>query len=81
MGNKMDYYAMTSSNPKVNFMGRSAENNGVPSTVDCIAGIPPYKSENITVALGGSLGSTFLQKEDFYTGIAYRNSNNKKIVQ
>lgn len=29
MGNKMDYSAMSADDPTVNFVGRSADNNGV----------------------------------------------------
>lgn len=72
MGNKMDANAMTTDEPAVNFVGRSATNNGVAGKVDFVYDnngekIEPYPSGCITVALGGSLGSTFLQKEPFYT--------------
>lgn len=72
MGNKMDATAMTTDNPKYNFVGRSADNNGVAMKVDAVYAdngklIEPYSAGCITVALGGSLGSTYLQKEPFYT--------------
>ncbi|MBR3963465.1 MAG: restriction endonuclease subunit S [Oscillospiraceae bacterium] len=72
MGNKMDYSAMSMDDPSVNFVGRSADNNGVAGKVDFVADdngniIDPYKAGCITVALGGSLGSSYLQVEDFYT--------------
>lgn len=72
MGNKMDYSAMSMDDPSVNFVGRSAENNGVAGKVDFVFDdkgnvIKPYKAGCITVALGGSLGSSYLQVEDFYT--------------
>lgn len=72
MGNKMDASVMTSDKPEVNFVGRSADNNGVACKVDIVYDnkgerIEPYPAGCITVALGGSLGSTFLQKEPFYT--------------
>ena len=72
MGNKMDASAMTSDEPEVNFVGRSADNNGVAGKVDIVYDnkgkrIEPYSAGCITVALGGSLGSTYLQKEPFYT--------------
>jgi hypothetical protein len=72
MGNKMDALVMTSDKPEVNFVGRSADNNGVACKVDIVYDnkgerIEPYPAGCITVALGGSLGSTFLQKEPFYT--------------
>ena len=72
MGNKMDYSAMSMDDPSVNFVGRSADNNGVAGKVDFVFDdkgnvIKPYKAGCITVALGGSLGSSYLQVEDFYT--------------
>ena len=72
MGNKMDYSAMSVDNPSVNFVGRSADNNGVAGKVDFVIDdkgdiVKPYKAGCITVALGGSLGSSYLQVEDFYT--------------
>lgn len=72
MGNKMDLSAMTMDNPCVNFVGRSADNNGVACKVDLFIDekgniVKPYKAGCVTVALGGSLGSSYLQVEDFYT--------------
>lgn len=72
MGNKMDHSAMSIDDPSVNFVGRSADNNGVAGKVDFVTDdngsiIKPYKAGCITVALGGSLGSSYLQVEDFYT--------------
>lgn len=67
MGNKMDWSAMTMDNPEVNFVGRSADDNGVAGKVDIVDGVEPYKAGCITVALGGSLGSSYLQNEAFYT--------------
>lgn len=72
MGNKMDYTAMSMDDPSVNFVGRSADNNGVAGKVDFVTDdngdiVKPYKAGCITVALGGSLGSSYLQVEDFYT--------------
>ena len=67
MGNKMDWSAMTMENPEVNFVGRYADDNGVAGKVDLVDGVEPYKAGCITVALGGSLGSSYLQDEKFYT--------------
>ena len=80
MGNKMDAIAMTSDNPEYNFVGRSEGNNGVAMKVDAVYDdnntlINPYPAGCITVALGGSLGSTYLQKEPFYT------SQNVSVLQ
>lgn len=72
MGNKLDYSAMSMDEPIINFVGRSADNNGVAGKVDLVIDnegniIEPYKAGCVTVALGGSLGSAYLQAEDFYT--------------
>ena len=65
-GNKFDVNKM--SKGEINFVGRSASNNGVTCTVRKVVGIEPYKDGLITVALGGSVLSTFLQPAPFYTG-------------
>lgn len=67
MGNKLDYSAMSFDNPKINFIGRSADNEGVMGKVDVLPDITPYPPGCITVALGGSLGSSFVQTDYFYT--------------
>lgn len=67
MGNKLDYAVMTTENPAINFVGRSADNQGVAGKVDIIPTISPYKAGSISVALGGTLGSSYVQTEDFYT--------------
>lgn len=67
MGNKFDFSAMPTDDPTVNFVGRSALNNGVMGQVDAKPGVTPYPAGALTVALGGSLGSTYVQTEPFYT--------------
>lgn len=58
---------MTFAEPSINFVSRTGENNGVVGFVDLIKEIKPYKAGTITVALGGSVLSAFLQKNDYYT--------------
>lgn len=58
---------MTTLNPNINFVGRSNLNNGIAEEVDYINGIEPYKKGNLTLALGGYLGSCFIQPKEFYT--------------
>ena len=67
-GNKMNKNKMTHLNPSVNFVSRTATNNGVSDVVDIIDSIEPYPAGCITLAFGGSVGSCFLQEEPFYTG-------------
>lgn len=66
-GNKFDNDKMTHDEPSVNFVGRTADNNGVRDFVDKIDGVKPYQAGSITVALGGSIGSCFIQAKPFYT--------------
>ena len=69
-GNKFDLYALEETNSKdtngVAFVTRTANNNGVGAFVKRKQ-IQPYHKNSITVALGGSLGATFIQPEPFYT--------------
>lgn len=68
-GNKFDLNKMTETNDmNIAFVSRTATNNGVSSWVELVEGILPYPAGCITVALGGSLGSTFVQPKPFYTG-------------
>ncbi|TKJ43756.1 S-CspCI protein [candidate division TA06 bacterium B3_TA06] len=52
----------------INFVSRTAKNNGVSAKVKRIPGIEPTPANTITVALGGSVLETFLQPEPFYSG-------------
>lgn len=69
MGNGLDAIATTNDNPKYNYVTRSdIYPNGVAGFVDEIENIDPCPSGVITLALGGSIGACFVQKESFYTG-------------
>ena len=68
MGNKFDNDKMSHDNPSINFVSRTGDNNGVSDFVDKVRDVEPYPSDSITVALGGSIGSCFLQTKPFYTG-------------
>lgn len=52
----------------VNFVARTANNNGVTAHVRLIDDITPQNTGLISVAGGGSVLSTFLQNEPFYSG-------------
>lgn len=67
-GNKFDLQNMTYDNPTINFISRTAQNNGVSAVVDEVIGKEPYEEGCITIALGGSIGATFYQNKKFYTG-------------
>lgn len=52
----------------INFISRTAKNNGVSARVAVLDDVEPTKAGVITVAGGGSVLETFLQKEPFYSG-------------
>lgn len=51
-----------------NFVNRSAGNCGVSARILPPEGTAPHKAGLISSAMGGSVLSTFVQQEDFYTG-------------
>lgn len=71
MGNKMDRGKM--SDGIIAFVGRTANNNGINARVGKVIDhekygtVEPYEKGCITLALGGSIGSCFIQEEPFYT--------------
>ena len=67
-GNKFDKNKMTRKNPSINFVSRTATNNGISDFVDTYKDTEPFPSGTVTLALGGSIGSCFLQDEPYYTG-------------
>lgn len=68
-GNKFDLYKMQETDiTEIAFVSRTATNNGVSSYVEKIEGTKPYSAGYLTIALGGSIGSTFVQSKPFYTG-------------
>lgn len=56
------------SDDTVNFVSRTAKNNGVSAIVKKIEGIEPQPANTITVAGGGSVLETFLQPMPYYSG-------------
>lgn len=81
-GNKFDKNKMSHDNPSINFVSRTRFNNGISDFVDKIEGTEPYPAGAITLALGGSVGSTFVQPKPFYTGqnvgvIEFENKSDK----
>lgn len=56
-------------NPKsVNFVSRTEKNNGISAFVRLIDGLKPNEQNTISVAAGGSVLSSFLQPEPYYSG-------------
>ena len=69
-GSKLDYNKMKQcsySEDAISFVGRSGERNGFVGYVEQLSGKDPCKSGLITVALGGSALSSFVQPRHFYT--------------
>lgn len=67
-GNGLELYNMTiSENSDINFVSRTAQNNGVVAKVQRDDRIAPFSAGFITVALGGSVLSSFVQTKPFYT--------------
>lgn len=52
----------------INFVSRSAQNNGVSAKVKRLADVEPIEAGVLTVAGGGSVLETFVQPEPFYSG-------------
>lgn len=52
----------------INFVSRTEANNGVSAKIAPVPGIEPQEAGLITVATGGSVLSTFVQPEPFYSG-------------
>ncbi|MHB8545744.1 MAG: restriction endonuclease subunit S [Nitrosotalea sp.] len=52
----------------VNFVSRTEKNNGVSAIVEPLKDVTPLDAGLITVALGGSVLSTFIQIKPFYSG-------------
>ena len=70
-GNKLDLNKMdkctADADDAVLFIGRSGERNGFTAFVRQLSEPEPYQSGLITVALGGSALSSFVQSRPFYT--------------
>ena len=66
-GNKLDMCQMTPQVGGIPFVTRTATNNGIGGYVELIDSATPYPAHCLTIALGGSIGSTFLQNKPFYT--------------
>ncbi len=69
-GNKLDMNKMHECKPgpdAIAFIGRSGERGGVAGFVERVETVKPFEAGLITVALGGSALSSFLQSRPFYT--------------
>ncbi|MDT3845851.1 MAG: restriction endonuclease subunit S [Vibrio anguillarum] len=67
-GVNLELNKLTQSQDGINFVSRTAKNNGVSSVVELIEGKEPIEAGVITVSGGGSVLEAFLQPEPFYSG-------------
>lgn len=67
-GVNLELNRMTSDPNGINFISRSARNNGISAKVARLPDVEPIEAGVLTVAGGGSVLETFLQPEPFYSG-------------
>ncbi|MDR3298312.1 MAG: restriction endonuclease subunit S [Candidatus Nomurabacteria bacterium] len=67
-GNGFELVNLVEGQNGVNYVARTEKNNGVAAFVDEPLDIEPFEANGITVAVGGSVLSTFLQPKPFYSG-------------
>jgi hypothetical protein len=67
-GNSLELNRLKQIPNGVNFISRTAKNNGVSAKVRKLKDIEPTQAGTITVSLGGSVLETFMQPEPFYSG-------------
>ena len=67
-GSNLELNSLSPDPKGINFVSRTAKNNGVSSKVRSISDLKPIEAGVITVAGGGSVLETFLQTEPFYSG-------------
>jgi len=67
-GNSFELNRLTETENGINFISRTAKNNGVSAKVERIENICPFSAGLITVSLGGTVLESFLQPMPFYTG-------------
>lgn len=67
-GSNLELNALELDPDGINFVSRTAQNNGVSAKVKYVSGEEPIEAGVITVAGGGSVAEAFLQPEPFYSG-------------
>jgi hypothetical protein len=67
-GSNLELNALHKDEHGINFVSRTAKNNGVSAKVKPISGLDPIPAGVLTVAGGGSVLETFLQNKPFYSG-------------
>lgn len=67
-GSNLELNALEIDPNGVNFVSRTALNNGVSAKVKLVDGLDPIEAGVLTVSGGGSVAEAFLQPEPFYSG-------------
>lgn len=67
-GNSLDLNKLSQKADGINFVSRTAKNNGVSAKVKNLVSIKKMPKGSITVSLGGSVLEAFLQCDEYYTG-------------
>ena len=67
-GNSLDLNKLSQSKSGINFVSRTAKNNGVSARVSRILSTETMPKGSITVSLGGSVLEAFVQPSEYYTG-------------
>ena len=67
-------------NDAIAFVSRSSSSNGVDEYVERVLDVEPFQAGDITVALGGSVLSTFIQPRPFYTAYHIKVLTAKKKI-
>ncbi|MFA0196236.1 restriction endonuclease subunit S, partial [Vibrio artabrorum] len=67
-GNSLDLNKLVQKSDGINFVSRTAKNNGVSAKVKELSDIKKMSKGSITVSLGGSVLEAFLQCNEYYTG-------------
>lgn len=66
--NKLDIISDISDSEGINFVSRTSQNNGIVARVKKINGIAPNPAGSISCAASGTVLSTFMQNEPYYSG-------------
>lgn len=67
-GTSLELNALEERSEGIPFVSRTGQNNGVSAYVAPVSGVAPLQPGVLSVALGGSPLSTFLQEQPFYSG-------------
>jgi hypothetical protein len=67
-GVNLELNALEQAAEGINFVSRTAKNNGVSARVSSVKGVDPIPAGTISVAGGGSVMESFLQTEPYYSG-------------